>query len=91
MQKVLFGMFRSTLSNSEATLPAPLIAAHVLVTKGFVSTEYQPRWSQGSRDLETYDWDSSRSTVHLGSCLWRCSGCASCAFFSLSLELDERF
>jgi hypothetical protein len=34
-QKVLFGMFRSILSNSEATLPAPLIAGSCVSNERF--------------------------------------------------------
>ena len=90
-QKVLFDVFRSILSNYEATSTAKLIAAHVLVTKGFVSTEYQAHSSQLSRDLEIYDSDILRNTLHLGCCQWWRSGCARSVFSPLSLVLDERF
>ena len=65
-QKVLFDVFRSILSNSEASSTAKLIAAHVLVTKGFVSTEYQAQSSHLRRDLEIHLLDILWNTLHLG-------------------------
>ena len=85
-QKALFGVFRSTLSNSEATSTAKLVAAHVLVTKGFASIEYQAHSSQGSRDLEMYDSDNLGNTLHLGCCLWRRFDCARCVFLPLRFQ-----
>ena len=68
-QKVLFDVFRSILSNYDATSAAKLIAVHVLVTRGFVSSEYQAQSSQLSRDLETGHLDIFRNTLHLGMVL----------------------
>ena len=58
-------VFRSMLSNFEAAEAA----VHVLVTKGFVSSEYQAQSSQLSRDLETGHLDILRNTLHLGMVL----------------------
>ena len=49
---MLFGVFRSILSNSEATWAAKLIAPHGSVTKGFVFAEYRPQRSRTSGDLK---------------------------------------
>ncbi len=68
-QKVMFDVFRSILNMSEATSAAKLIAVHVLVTKGFVCSEYQAQPPQVSRDLEIRHLDMLRNTLHVGMVL----------------------
>ena len=66
---MLFDVFRPILSKYEATSTAKFFAVHVLVTKGFVSSEYQAQSSHLSRDLEIRHLDILRNTLHLGMVL----------------------
>jgi hypothetical protein len=52
-QKVLCEVFRSILSNSEATSAAKLIAIYVLVTKGFVPLSIRPSRRNSAEILDS--------------------------------------